>query len=196
MYKRMNEVKEEEHVKASIEDVAKSVENVAETATKTVTDSVETVKTTFTSWYTSVVGAIFGNDVADLTDILPDLWSMISTGSLEERAMAMELVNELYKDAPHDAVMAGIAAIPVGGPVVVKVDAAIKKRLDNPRIKELIQRIQAKKREKSNSPAVQTNDNVIEKVQTAGGKKKTKNINKVKLRIRKTLKAYHRTNRY
>ena len=178
MYKMMSEVKQEE---ASIERVANSVENAAETAKKTVTDSVDTVKTTFTSWYTSVVGAIFGNDVADLTEVLPDLWSMISSGSLEERAMAMELINELKKDAPHDAAMAGIAAIPVGGPVVVKLDSAIKKRLDNPRIKELIQRIQAKKREK---------------VQTAGGRKKTKNINKVKLRIRKTLKAYHRTNRY
>ena len=192
----MSKVKEEEHVEASIKDVAKGVENVTEKATKAVTDSVDTVKTTFTSWYTSVASAIFGKDVADLTEVMPDLWSMITTGDYDERAMAMELVSELYKDAPHDAMMAGIAAIPVGGPVVVKVDAAIKKRLDNPRIKELIQRIQSKKLEKLNSPTVQTNDKVIEKVQTAGGRKKTKNMNKVKLRIRKTLKAYHRTNRY
>jgi len=181
MYKRMSEVKETEQVEASIAKVGTSIENSVESGKEKLTQTVDNVKTTFTSWYTSVVGAIFGNDVAELTEVLPDLWSMITTGDYDERAMAMELINELQKDAPHDLAMAGIAAIPVGGPVVVKLDSAIKKRLDNPRIKELIKKIQDKKREK---------------VQTAGGRKKTKNINKVKLRIRKTLKAYHRTNRY
>jgi hypothetical protein len=177
----MSEVKETEQVEASIAKVGTSIENSVESGKEKLTQTVDNVKTTFTSWYTSVVGAIFGNDVAELTEVLPDLWSMITTGDYDERAMAMELINELQKDAPHDLAMAGIAAIPVGGPVVVKLDSAIKKRLDNPRIKELIKKIQDKKREK---------------VQTAGGRKKTKNINKVKLRIRKTLKAYHRTNRY